>query len=90
MTESVDITNTPSSSEYPTTSGKPIHVLNADFRNACTPFQVPQLEVIILAVMELFADDPALTLLPLSGRGLGVFKIMPLPLTLEFQVPAVG
>ena len=82
--------------DTPVTSGKPIYVLNADFRDVCTPFQVPQLEVIIKTVMELFVDDPALTLLPLWGRGLGVFKIillkplaMPLPIALEFQVPAV-
>ena len=45
-------------SDTPVTSGKPIYVLNADFRDVCTPFQVPQLEVIIETVMELFVDDP--------------------------------
>ena len=42
------------------------YVLTADFRGVCTPFQVPQLEVIIAAVMEPLVDDPAL--LPLWGR----------------------
>ena len=95
MSESVNSAQS-TTSDTPVTSGKPIYVLNADFRDVCTPFQVPQLEVIIKTVMELFVDDPALTLLPLWGRGLGVFKIilskplaMPLPLALEFQVPAV-
>ena len=75
------------------TSNKAIYVLNADFREVCTPFQVPQLEKIISAVMELFCDDPALTLLPLWGRGLRVYKIAighALPIALECQVPALG
>ena len=69
-------------------------VLNPDFHEVCTHFQIPQLEKIISAVIELFSDDLAETLLPLWGRGLGVYKriltmplAMPLPFVLEFQVP---